>query len=64
MFAYVSTSNLTIEQAPVTSRDDARVLSLHRTREAAEARAAKDLRALRRQPGQANSYLLRAIVEV
>lgn len=64
MFALVNTSSITIAQAPVTGRDDVRIVSAHRTREAAEAAAARELRRLRRVPGQASSYLFRAIVEV
>ena len=64
MFAYVDTSNLTIEQLPIVSRYDSRIISLHRSHEAAEARAAKEFRRLRRTPGQESSSLFRTIVEL
>jgi hypothetical protein len=64
LFAYVSTAGLSLELDPITSRNDPRVISVHRTRKAAEIRAAMDLRALRKQPGQGTSWLPRAIVEL
>lgn len=63
MFLLVDTSNDNADRSPVTSRNDYRVESWHKSQEAAERAWDKQLRRCRRQNG-GRSYLQRKIVEI
>jgi hypothetical protein len=63
MFYVVDTSSLSLSQYPLVERDDSRVMSRHRTREAAEAAIDKQVARLRRKVGS-SCFLFRDIAEL
>jgi hypothetical protein len=63
MFYVVDTSSLKLTDCALRGRDDSRVMSRHRTREAAEAAVDKQVARLRRKVG-GSCFLFRDIAEL